>query len=39
MLVHLMQGRMQWLNNDLVNMIQISLAALIAIGANYAKHS
>ncbi|GLI69865.1 hypothetical protein VaNZ11_014582 [Volvox africanus] len=28
------QGRFAWLNNDLVNMLQISLAAAVAIAAN-----
>jgi hypothetical protein len=27
------QGRLEWLTNDLVNAIQISLAAALAIGA------
>ncbi len=27
------QGRVSWLTNDLVNMLQISLAAVIAIAA------
>uniref|UniRef100_A0A7S3VGS4 Uncharacterized protein n=1 Tax=Dunaliella tertiolecta TaxID=3047 RepID=A0A7S3VGS4_DUNTE len=29
-----LQGRMEWLSNDLVNMVQISLAAAMAIGAS-----
>ncbi len=30
------QGRVEWLTNDVVNMIQISVAAALAIGARSA---
>lgn len=30
------QGRLPWLTNDLVNMLQISLAAALAVAANQA---
>lgn len=31
------QGRVEWLSNDLVNMLQISLAAAVAVGATAAR--
>jgi hypothetical protein len=31
-----LQGRFEWLSNDVVNMIQISLAAVLAIGLQLA---
>lgn len=31
----IVQGRLAWLNNDLVNVIQISVAAALAVTAKY----
>lgn len=30
-----LQGRVEWLNNDIVNVLQISVAAALAVTAKY----
>ena len=32
----MVQGRVDWLSNDVINMIQIVVAAALAIAGNYA---